>query len=175
MLLKVATEKQFNQRTFAMHYLNQILLPFLTPKMDFAIYTLLAIPLETTSTWLLIFISFYVNELVTNSFFQCILLNITSICFLYRILYTRLLIPFFTAYLFSIFLFWLITDWYGFMYIFCKNIETPCAIVYRFFFECVRIQGYLMHFQKENHVIFTRQNIAYTHYCFGDTSVSKVI
>ena len=49
MLLKVATEKQFNQRTFAIHYLNQILLPFLTQKIDFAIYTLLALPLETTA------------------------------------------------------------------------------------------------------------------------------
>ena len=48
MLLKVATEKQFNQRTFAMHYLNQISLPFLTPKIDFAKYTLLAFPLEMT-------------------------------------------------------------------------------------------------------------------------------
>ena len=132
-----------------MHYLNQILLPFLTQKMDFAIYTLLALPLETTSTWLLIFISFYVNELVTNSFFQCILLNITSICFLYWILCSRLLILFLHCVsIFNIFLFWLITDRYGFIYVFCMKIETPCAIVYIFSFECVKIQGNFNAFQK---------------------------
>ena len=174
MLLKVATENTSINVNLQCIIKTKYYYPFWHRKLILQNTPSLHFPWKRLR-WIFIFISFDVSELVTNSFFQRVLLNITSICFLYRILYTRLLIPFFTAYLFSIFLFWLITDRYGFMYIFCKNIETPCAIVYRFFVECVKIQGYLMHFQKENHVIFTRQNIAYTHYCFGDTSVSKVI
>ena len=138
MLLKVATEKQFNQRTFAIHYLNQILLPFLTQKIDFAIYTLLALPLETTAVTAHFHIT--LRQWTCNEF-------ISPMDFVgyYQYMFSVMNIISSTPYpVFSIFniLFWLITNRYGFIYALYMKIETPCAIVYRFFFECVKIPGY---------------------------------